>query len=688
MITGAVKTLDGTPLPNVQVSNGLDVTGTDPGGRYALPDRPNQRFVFLTVPAGYVPADRFYIELQSQTSHDFTLTPPPPGATTDFPFVQITDLHLSPERRYLPADLAQDLAQIRREVGDQIHFIVASGDLTAGGKREEYEAYLQTLAGWSCYHAAGNHDDDADVQGQHYMDHLGPLYYSFDYGPVHFAVYDGEAHLRDGTEATPFAYVPTAQDTWLRADLAAQDPSRPVIIINHFPWGDEFYAQWRDFPVVASLSGHWHSTRRCADGDAIHYNTPSLGFGGIDQSPRAYRLCTWADGQLHSELRALVPQGLFPGISFRPDNTADPVRHRAQDPTASLQLRWRTGTGGAIHKAPPLVADGCVFQAIKNEDQAAGNGLVALDAHDGTWQWTHATNDAIKNAPAHADGRLYTATVTGQIIALDAATGGRLWSRPLDYPTRRWVYSSPLIHAGRVYAGMSSHMVALDPLSGAEIWRRADFGPDDWLPSYPSPAARGDYLAVAFYTQPTSLAVLAAATGATVWRQRGDKPNYIYSTPVIGPHDTLYATSGGDLRAYHLTTGELLWQSPIALQRVQNRPALADGRLFVATGSGALCAFSAQDGAELWRWEVETKAPLFTPYARQGPTTLSAPTVASGRVYIAGADGYLYVLDAATGACIDQCDLGVPLAAQPTVDENQLWVGGSDGSVYALAIGN
>ena len=108
----------------------------------------------------------------------------------------------------------------------------------------------------------------------------------------------------------------------------------------------------------------------------------------------------------------------------------------------------------------------------------------------------------------------------------------------------------------------------------------------------------------------------------------------------------------------------------------------------MATGSGALCAFSAQDGAELWRWEVETRAPWFTPYARQGPTTLSAPTVASGRVYIAGVDGYLYVLDAATGACIDQCDLGVPLAAQPTVDENQLWVGGSDGSVYALAIGN
>ena len=688
MITGTVKTPAGTPLPSIQISNGLDVTRTDPDGRYTLRDRLDQRFVFLTVPTGYVPADRFYIDLQSQTSYDFILTPYPPSAGNHFAFVQITDLHLSTERRYLPADLAQDLTQIRREVGDQIHFIVASGDLTAGGKKEEYEAYLQTLSGWSCYHAVGNHDDDADVRGLHYMDHLGPLYYSFDYGPIHFAVYDGEAHLRDGTKAAPFAYVPTVQDTWLRADLTAQDPSRPVIIVNHFPWGDEFYAQWRDFPVVATLSGHWHSTRRCPDGKAIHYNTPSLGFGGIDQSPRAYRLYTWTDGRLHSELRALVPQGVFPGISFRPGNTAGHVEHHAEDPTASLRLRWRTGTGGAIHKAPPIVASGRLFQAIKNEDQTAGNGLVALNANDGALQWTHTTDAAVKNAPAHADGRLYAITVTGQIIALDAATGGCLWSRPLDHPTRRWVYSSPLIHAERVYAGVSSHMVALDSLSGEEIWRRADLGPNDWLPSYPSPAAGGDYLVVAFYSQPTSIATLTAATGTTVWRQRGDKPNYIYSPPVIGPNDTLYATSGGDLRAYCLTTGETLWQSPIALQRVQNRPALDDGRLFVATGSGALYAFSTQDGTELWRWEVETRAPFFTPYARRGPTTLSAPTVANGRLYIAGADGCLYVLDAVTGACIDQCDLGVPIAAQPAVDGNRLWVGGSDGFIYALAINN
>ena len=59
MTTGAVETPDGTPLSDIQVSNGLDVTRTDPGGRYALPHRPDQRFVFLTVPAGYLPADSF-----------------------------------------------------------------------------------------------------------------------------------------------------------------------------------------------------------------------------------------------------------------------------------------------------------------------------------------------------------------------------------------------------------------------------------------------------------------------------------------------------------------------------------------------------------------------------------------------------------------------------------------------------
>jgi outer membrane protein assembly factor BamB len=67
---------------------------------------------------------------------------------------------------------------------------------------------------------------------------------------------------------------------------------------------------------------------------------------------------------------------------------------------------------------------------------------------------------------------------------------------------------------------------------------------------------------------------------------------------------------------------------------------------------------------------------------------LGAPIVAAGRVFIGGADGYVYVLDATTGECIETCDLGMPLAANPAVVGEQLYIGGCDGFVYAFAIGS
>ena len=332
------------------------------------------RFVFVTVPAAYKAVERFYIDVRRQEERDFVLQPRDFGAETELCFAQISDMHISTERRAFAHHLEEDLDQINREVGERLQFVVASGDLTAGGKAEEYRAYLRAVATapWPVYHAAGNHDDDEEVEGLNFMDHLGPLYYSFDWGPVHFVVYDGEFHGRGGASAErAFAYVPSLQDGWLRADLAAQPAGRPVIAVNHFPWGDEMYGQWRDFSIIATLSGHWHSCRLFKAGNTAHYNIPSLGFAGIDHSPRAYRVFSYAQGVLRAETRALGYPEVFSGVSFRPhpQNEAGLVRRfggrlpQAQTPwplvggnsrrtgcalrgpRPPLQLAWKAGDG-------------------------------------------------------------------------------------------------------------------------------------------------------------------------------------------------------------------------------------------------------------------------------------------------------------------------------------------------------
>jgi len=715
IIPGYVYDDKGSGLAGICVSNGREVVRTDEAGRYEIPRYDEVPYVWVTVPAGYASMGRFYRK-PTVAAVDFMLRGYGQSAVDTFSFVQITDMHISTEQRSLPGDFSADLQRMLEEVEGAAQFVVATGDLTAGGRAEEYAAYLQILENCPlpCFHVAGNHDDDVEVEGAHFAEHLGPLYYSFDWGPVHFAVYDGEAHMRRGSGTGNLGYVATAEDQWLGADLAAQPQGRPVVLLNHYPWGSEFYGQWRQFPLIATLSGHWHSTRLFVDGQTVHYNTPNFSFGGIDQSPRAYRLFTYEDGRLRVETRALVPAGVFAGITFRPhpDNVAGvvqppgAVRPRVdaewplfqgnigrtgagtQGPRPPLSLCWKAGTGGSIHMASPLVAQGKIFQAIKNEDQIEGNGLVALAAQSGDLLWSAATDAALKRAPAYGSGRLFAVTVTGQVLALDADNGEVEWTYQVGDPSRRWVYSSPLAWGGRVYTGVSSHLVALDQESGEVAWRRDDLGPDDWISSYASPAALGRYLVVAFLSQPTNLAVLEASTGKTIWYKEEGKSHHMYSTPVVGAEGVIYTVSGGTVRAFVLETGELCWEKSLSVGRSQASPALAGGWLFVPTAAGTLHALDVGSGAEVWRWDVGEEGALFTPYARSGSATLTSPVVAGGHLYIGAANGGLYVLDVTNGQCVWQQNLGVPLAAGPALSGTGLWIGGCDGYVYAFAHNN
>ena len=711
-IPGYVYDEKGGGVEGVCVSNGREVVRTDEAGRYELPRFDEVPYVWVTVPAGYAPMGHFY-RRPTVAAVDFMLRGYGESAGEVFSFVQISDMHISTEQRSLPEDFRGDLRWVLEEVGGEAQFVVVTGDLTGGGKAEEYAAYLEVLEGCELpfFHVAGNHDDDAEVAGAHFAEHLGPLYYSFDWGPVHFAVYDGEAYMRRGRERVGnFEYVASVEDEWLRADLAAQPEGRPVVVLNHFPWGSEFYGQWGEFPIIATLSGHWHSTRLFVDGETAHYNAPSFSFGGIDQSPRAYRLFTYEGGRLRVETRTLAAAGVFAGITFRPseDNVAGQVERRGdlrpqadaewalfqgnigrtgagtQGPQPPLELSWKAGTGGSVHMASPLVAEGKVFQAVKNEDRVAGNGLVALEAESGELCWAAATGAALKRAPAYGGGLLFAVTMTGQVVALNAGDGEEEWTYQLGDPSRRWVYSSPLAWGGRVYTGVSSHFVALDQESGEVAWQRDDLGSDDWISSYPSPAALGRYLVMAFYTQPTNLAVLEASTGKTVWCKEEGKSHHMYATPVVDAEGSIYTVSGSAVRAFVLETGALRWEVPVALNRSQASPALAGGRLFVPTASGALHALDVGSGREVWRWDVGEEGALFTPYVRSGPATLTTPVVAGGYLYIGAANGGLYVLEAGSGQCVWQQNLGVPLAAGPALSGNGLWVGGCDGCVYAF----
>ena len=123
----------------------------------------------------------------------------------------------------------------------------------------------------------------------------------------------------------------------------------------------------------------------------------------------------------------------------------------------------------------PAVADGVVYVA------ASDGNVYALNAATGFQVWSLpcwsggrlpggggrviSAGDTVFSSPG-GGGRssVYAGSADGNLYALDAATGARLWSAA----TGGYVYSSPAVTNGTVYVGSTDGNVYAYDLAGAE----------------------------------------------------------------------------------------------------------------------------------------------------------------------------------------------------------------------------
>jgi quinohemoprotein ethanol dehydrogenase len=153
-----------------------------------------------------------------------------------------------------------------------------------------------------------------------------------------------------------------------------------------------------------------------------------------------------------------------------------------------------------------------------------------------------------------------------------------------------------------------------------------------------------------------ALLLLAACTDATV-------PNV--DTSVIGAGDD-WDNPGGDWAGSHFSrltditpenVGELglAWEYDLGTARVQEAtPVVIDGVMYTSGNLGRVYALNAATGQELWTFEpeVDMQVNRFTccDQANRGVQ------VSGGKVFVGSLDGYLYALDAKTGAVAWKAD--------------------------------
>lgn len=707
------------PAVGVVVSTDSTVGVTDAKGAYSLPVRDGDRFVKITTPRGMRADGAWFHDFGSEQealgagSFDFTLASDPARDVEEFQFLQITDLHVDSRKgRVTPQILREDLSRLMAGWSDKAAFLAVTGDLTTHADVEELVGARQVLSEQPLpvFGLPGNHDLRGEGGTKRYIDHLGPDSYSFDWGPVHFIAYNA---VDDE---------PPTLTSWLLQDLAQVPKGRPVVLLLHFPLGDIFYAALRPYPIVASLSGHWHASRLYHDGQTAHYVTPPLSFGGGDYTPGCYRVFTWNGGELQAQTFALPPVSLQVeagasspalGYGFRaadeepvgrapnPSGTLTPLEwphpmggtarvNVAEAPRGSengtprtqVTEAWRFRLPGGVRLAAPVVSSGRLLIGTQDEDRPQGGQVVCLDASTGEHQWTTAVGESVKNTLACHDGLVIGVTITGEVFALDIESGAPVWRAALHTPSLRWIYSAPLVENGRVVVGMSGHFACFDAATGETVWERRDLSGSDWICSFVSPAAADGLVIVGFSGQDVGLLAFDADTGEIRW-QSGDRTDSASSTPAVCGDVFYVVRRGGMLQKLTVGSGEVLWTSELPA-RTPATPVPHGESLYLAAGDGRVLAVGTDDGALQWDRHIGAGVLGAAYYGGFSAASIGTPLLAGEALWLPGGDGVLHAFAAADGAELAQHHIGVPLLSAPVPATDGLYVTDTSGCIHAL----
>jgi polyvinyl alcohol dehydrogenase (cytochrome) len=369
------------------------------------------------------------------------------------------------------------------------------------------------------------------------------------------------------------------------------------------------------------------------------------------------------NGQVSAMSR--ISPAVYQGELIIGDNVSQAIEHNGAHIMAvdgkTGKLLWITQVDphpAAIITGSPVVSGGTVYVGVSsNEEALATNNsypccthrgsMVALSARTGQILWQTYTipdnggqtggysGNAIWGPVALGNGTLFTATGNNYTVPASVAQceaqGGTNCESPDDY------FDSAL---------------ALDPATGAIKWAHKLWGPDAWTvacttggSNCPSPTGP-DY---DFGSGPNFMGNLVGfgQKSGIYWALNPSNGNIVWATSV-GPGGTL-----GGLEWGSATDGSRLYA---AIGNNGMTPyALANGGPTISWGSWA--ALDAQTGSFIW--QIADPTP--------GSIDVGSVSVANGVVYTDSYSGYVYAINAATGAILWSFNTGGSVIDGPSI---------------------
>ena len=339
---------------------------------------------------------------------------------------------------------------------------------------------------------------------------------------------------------------------------------------------------------------------------------------------------------LTGETRADWPGWMGAGRDNQPTDVTLPADLSAQPPKPV----WRQSAAGGY--AGPAVSGGRVFVTdyITGDDVSVANferksftgeeRVRCLDAKTGEEIWQHrypvkyaVSYPAGPRCTPNVDGdRVYTLGTEGDLICFQIKTGNILWQKSLtkDYGTKAalWGYAShPLIDGKKlicIAGGDGSHVVALDKLSGEELWRQGSATEQGYVPPTIIEAGGVRQLIIG---SPDEIRSLNPETGSVYWSEPYQASNgSIIMSPVTTVVDSkTYLFIGGYSNKNLLLElnqdapeATLVWRdiNRAGMSPVNVQPMIDGEMLYGFDQKGTLMGVELPSGDRLW----ETSEPL------------------------------------------------------------------------------
>ncbi|MBS0358967.1 MAG: outer membrane protein assembly factor BamB [Proteobacteria bacterium] len=336
---------------------------------------------------------------------------------------------------------------------------------------------------------------------------------------------------------------------------------------------------------------------------------------------------------------------------------------------------WSNTEGAGVGKQTYLDLMPTLHDNVLYASDAKGR-VFAINATHGKTMWSTRVKAPIATGTAVGDGIVAVGTSDARVIAFQQKTGKEIWQATLSNE----VLAAPVIaHQHVLVKTVDGKVYALNPQNGSVTWMYDHGAPSLILRAVSSPVVAGDKIVAGF--SDGQLDVLSS-DGKLIWQKSLAQPMGstaveqmvdINADPVVVNGVVYVTTFQGNIGAYALHSGELLWEDKMSSY---SGLALNQEQVFTSDEHGDVWALDRSSGKTFWK-QVQLKG-----------RTLTAPALLENNVIVGDQEGHIHFLSENDGHFKGRVQVNSSaIVTTPIVNGKMFYVMTANGNLVAYRMG-